>query len=71
MTYRDIAKAARAQGWIVERRRDANAWYSPDGVTIVVWHRTPSDPRALRNFLSLMRRGGLRYPSSGLQERGE
>ena len=25
----------------------------------VTWHDTPSDVRALRNFLALMKRGGL------------
>ena len=40
-------------------------FYSPDGRTIVLWHATPSDRRAVRNFLSRMRAGGLEYPPRG------
>jgi hypothetical protein len=37
-------------------------FYSPDGVTTALWHRTPSDHRALDNFLSRLHKGGFRWP---------
>jgi hypothetical protein len=64
MDYRDIRRAALEQGWRVEERKAADIWFSPDGATIVTWHRTPSDVRALRNFLARMRHGGLRWPAT-------
>lgn len=63
MDYQEIAKAARDQGWRVDAKKKGDMWYSPDGRTKVMWHRTPSDKkRALRNFLARMRGGGLRWP---------
>lgn len=62
MNYRDIAKAAKKQGWRVEPTRSGEMWFSPNGVDKVTWHKTPSDARAVRNFLAEMKRGGLIYP---------
>ena len=63
MDFRDIRRAALAQGWRVEQTKKGEMFFSPDGRTIVVWHATPSDRRAVRNFLARMRSGGLEYPS--------
>lgn len=62
MKYRDIARAARKQGWREQPVKKGSNWLSPDGKTIVNWHGTPSDVRAVRNFLARMKRGGLRWP---------
>jgi hypothetical protein len=62
MNYRDIAGAAREQGWRIDSLKNGDMWYSPDGRTKVLWHRTPSDHRAEKNFLARMRQGGLRWP---------
>lgn len=59
MNYRRIERAARAQGWRERPTRSGTMWLSPDGKTAVAWHNTPSDQRAVRNFLAAMRRGGL------------
>jgi hypothetical protein len=62
MNYRNIEKAAKAQGWRSEVRKSGVMWLSPNGQDSVMWHNTPSDVRALKNFLSLMRKAGLVYP---------
>jgi hypothetical protein len=63
MDYRQIEKAAREQGWRVARTRKGAMFYPPDpereAVTV---HGTPSDRRALNNFLARMRRSGLVWP---------
>lgn len=58
--YRRLRKALEEQGWRVEDRGQRWLVYSPDGVTVVTIHRTPSDHRAWRNMLSRLRRGGFR-----------
>jgi hypothetical protein len=63
MDYREIAKAARKQGWREDARQGKTVWFSPDGKTTVTWHHTVSDHyRAVKNFLSRMRQGGLQWP---------
>ncbi len=62
MDYAEIRRAAIEQGWRVGRVRNGENFYSPDGKTIVNWHATPSDVRAIRNFLARTRRGGLEWP---------
>ena len=66
MDFRDIAETARRQGFRMERIRDGWMFFPPDpSKRPVVWHGTPSDAAALRNFLSHMRRAGLEWPQKG------
>ena len=62
MQYKDIERVAKVQGWRSEVKRSGVMWLSPNGKDAAMWHNTPSDVRALKNFLSQMRRGGLVYP---------
>ncbi len=64
MDAENIIKAAREQGWRIEEVKKGRMCYPPDRTqTPVLWHNTPSDVRAVRNFLAMMKRRGLRYPS--------
>ena len=61
MDLRDIERAAREQGWRVERTRKGHPVFyalSPD-VALIVGSGTPGDQRALRNLLARLRAGGL------------
>ena len=58
MSWQEVERAAVQQGWRVERRGKHRAWHAPRG-GIVVSSVTPSDHRALRNHLALMRRFGF------------
>jgi hypothetical protein len=66
MAHKEDAKSlvdeARLQGWVIEDRTKSWMCYSPDGVTIVNVHKTPSDWRAHRNNVARMRKGGLTWP---------
>jgi hypothetical protein len=64
MDYRKIRKAALGQGWRIEGTKAGEMFYSPDGKTKALWHFTPSDPRAMKNFLSVLKSGGLEWPAS-------
>lgn len=55
-----LRKLAEAQGWrVVRTHNDHYKWYAPDGKTMVVSGSTPSDHRAFKNQLALMRRAGF------------
>lgn len=55
---RPIAKAAKRQGWEIHGTRNShNVWISPDGRKVYT-SATPSDPRAMKNFLAELRRNG-------------
>lgn len=57
--FRELAKRAVEQGWRVEPTNGKHLrWLSPSG-GIVISSSTPSDHRALRNHLSIMRRYGF------------
>lgn len=58
---RKLIKDLEAQGWRVEPSRSGWKCFSPDGVTVVTIHRTPSDHRAGKNILSELRKGGYSY----------
>lgn len=58
---REVIKRAEKQGWRVELRQKSVFFFSPDGVTTVSTHYTPSDGRhAWKNFISNMRNGGYK-----------
>lgn len=57
---RRYARLAVRQGWSIESSRRASLiWITPDGVRLRTT-RTPSDWRGIKNFVSLLRRHGLR-----------
>jgi hypothetical protein len=59
---RKVLKAAREQGWRIESGRKGQLkLYAPDGVNIVTLHQTPSDRRALKNAIAIMRRYGFEW----------
>lgn len=59
---KDIIRAAQEQGWRVEEYDRGWKFLPPDTrFSMVVWHKTPSDQRAYRNFLSEMRRRGFKW----------
>lgn len=54
-----LLRNLRAQGWrVVETKAGRYKVYSPDGVTMVVVHKTPSDHRWLQNTIRDLRKGG-------------
>lgn len=57
--FRALAREAIAQGWEVLASGRHLKWVSPDGKPIFS-ARTPSDHRAVRNHLALMRRAGFK-----------
>jgi hypothetical protein len=62
MDFRKIRKEALKQGWVPEPISSGEMFYSPNGVDKVAWHNTPSDVRAVRNFLSELKKGGFIWP---------
>lgn len=56
-----LLEAAKAQGWAPRPKKSGEMWLSPDGVTKVMIHETPSDHRAFKNLVSEFRRGGLEW----------
>lgn len=64
LTYTDIEKAAVQQNWCIERTgREHRKLVPPDKEKpIVVTSGTSSDRRAIKNFLSQMKRSGFTWP---------
>lgn len=64
---RDLEKAAKRQGWPVDRTKQGHVrFWPPDGVTPPsIYSGTPGDQRAIRNFLADLRRKGFRWPPEG------
>jgi hypothetical protein len=64
---RGLEKAARRQGWRIDRTTGGHPrFWPPDGVTPPeVFSGTPSDWRAIRNFLGALKRKGFRWPPEG------
>lgn len=57
-----VARAARDQGWTITRGRRTHhfKWTPPDKSRPPVYHScTPSDYRAMYNFVARLRRSGL------------
>ncbi len=55
---RRIIRELERQGWRVEWRKSKSMAFSPDGVTQVPVHHTPSDKKSLKNLESQLKRGG-------------
>jgi hypothetical protein len=64
---RDLEKAARQQGWRVDRTTKGHPrFWPPDrSKPAIVFSGTPSDWRAIRNFISRLRSNGFIWPPEG------
>ena len=64
MDLRELEKAAREQGWKVDRTRRGHPRFIPADPSrqIVVGSGTPSDRRSLNNLLADLKRNGLIWP---------
>ena len=60
--YREVRREAIRQGWTVERRTEGEMLKSPDGSKQVMWHATPSDVNAIRQFVRRLQKGGFKWP---------
>ena len=58
-TPRRLIAAAIAAGWRGIPTRNGTMLRSPDGVTQVLVHHTPSDGRAMKNARAMLRRAGV------------
>ena len=65
MDIKKIAKAAEDQGWTVERTNKGHWRFTPPVGTICFFSGTPGDRRAIRNFLSQLRRQNFIWPWPG------
>lgn len=67
MDIRKIEKEAKRQGWRVEPTKKGHVRFVPPDPTksIVIFSGTPSDRRAINNFVGEMRRQGFRWPPKG------
>jgi hypothetical protein len=64
MDLRDPQRAARDQGWQIDRTKKGHVRFTPPDVTKrpCVFSGTPGDQRAIHNFLSCLRRSGFIWP---------
>lgn len=60
-----IRKALIEQGWRLDDSGKHLKAFAPDGRTIVVFPRTPSDHRSLTNAIAIARRAGFIWPTKG------
>ena len=63
--FRSIREAALEQGWLVEETAKKHWKFVPPkaGETPVFFSGSPGDWRAIRNFVSTLRRRGFRPPA--------
>jgi hypothetical protein len=57
---RELVKSAEAQGWRTDDRGNKILLYSPDRVTIVTLHKTPSDRNWRHAAVRQMEKGGFK-----------
>ncbi len=64
MDVKKILRAAKAQGWRIERTRKGHLRLVPPDpkAPMVIGSGNPSDHRAIRNLLAQMKRSGLVWP---------
>jgi hypothetical protein len=64
MDLRDLVKAAKRQRWRIDTTTSGHVRFTPPDPTkkACVFPGTPSDQRAIRNFLSQLRRQGFVWP---------
>ena len=71
MEVDQIIRAAEEQGWRVKRTKKGLLLYPPNLTRgPVAIHLTPSDRRAVKNFLAEMRRHGLVWPWPPMEGEG-
>jgi hypothetical protein len=59
--FKDLAKEAIRQGWRIEKTGHHIMWIPPDKTKpLVLSSGSPSDVRALKNHISLLRKSGFR-----------
>ena len=58
---RELVKAAKKQGWRVKETKKGYLLFDSSGRHKELLHKTPSDPRGLRDSLSRMRRFGFKW----------
>lgn len=57
---RKLIRQAEKEGWRVETRKNKVMFFPADkSAEVITVHLTPSDWRAMRNFVALLRRAGL------------
>jgi hypothetical protein len=61
---RDLEKAAKKQGWAVDRTTKGHVRFTPKDPTVspAIFSGTPSDWRAIHNFLADLKRKGFKWP---------
>ncbi len=60
--FKEVLREAEKQGFRIERGKGGKLkLYAPDGVNIVHASATPSDRRAVDNFVADLRRCGFRW----------
>jgi len=62
MARKDIKRLVeklKEQNWRVDDRGEQIVAFSPDGRTIVTFHKSESDHRAMKNTISRLRKGGF------------
>ena len=71
MDLRQIAKAAKEQGWREDRTKSGHPRFWPPDRTKkpCTFSGTPGDVRAIRNFLTCMKHSGLVWPPPGKGQR--
>jgi hypothetical protein len=64
---RDVEKAAKQQGWRVDRTTKGHVKFTPSDPTVPpeVFSGTPSDWRAIHNLLAALKRKGFLWPPPG------
>ena len=56
---RTLCKKAETQGWVVTQGKTHLKWLSPEGKPIFTSY-SPSDVRAIKNIVSMLRKNGLK-----------
>lgn len=71
MDVRKIVKAAKSQGWHEDRTTRGHVRLTPadKAKEPSIFSGTPSDVKAIRNFLSHLRRNGFIWPPPGKGQR--
>ena len=64
MDMKSLEKAAKEQGWEIGHTKKGHPrWVPPDpSKPIVIGSGTPSDYRAIKNFLAQLKRSGFVWP---------
>lgn len=65
-----VLKAARKQGWTVEKTRNNHLKLTNPEGQVYFTGSTPSDQRGVRNLVSDLRKMGLEYPTNSGKRKG-